>query len=208
MNITHILEDSFAYTKDAVWGKWTKWLLLIVFCIIFPLFMGYIAEILRAKKPAPELENWGKLFIDGLKMFAVLIVYSIPVIIIALISGIAIFALSPMLWTYATAGFIFLAAVGIIVSLFANIGIIRLVRTEKIVEAFNFKEINERIARIGWLNYILAMIILFAVLFVIQTIIASIPAIGGIINFVLTPLYGIFFARYLCLVHDSPEIQA
>ncbi|MEM0316329.1 MAG: DUF4013 domain-containing protein, partial [Archaeoglobaceae archaeon] len=71
MNYAQMFEDSFEYVKDALWGKWIKWLLLIVCIIIFPLFFGYVMEILRGKKPSPELETWGKLFIDGLKFLVV-----------------------------------------------------------------------------------------------------------------------------------------
>jgi hypothetical protein len=209
MNIVGILEDSFAYAKDAIWGKWIKWLLLIVFCIIFPLFLGYVAEILRGRKPAPELENWGKMFIDGLKIFVAVIIYAIPVIVVAFISGISTFLiLNPFTAFAAFTGFIAVIIVAIIVGIFATIGIIRLARTGKVEEAFNFSEINQRINSIGWANYILALIILQVVLLIIQTIIAHIPAIGGIINFVLTPFYGIFSARYLCLIYDYPETRS
>ena len=181
MNIVGILEDSFAYAKDAIWGKWIKWLLLIVFCIIFPLFLGYVAEILRGRKPAPELENWGKMFIDGLKIFVAVIIYAIPVIVVAFISGISTFLiLNPFTAFAAFTGFIAVIIVAIIVGIFATIGIIRLARTGKVEEAFNFSEINQRINSIGWANYILALIILQVVLLIIQTIIAHIPAIGEV----------------------------
>ncbi|MCS7145026.1 MAG: DUF4013 domain-containing protein, partial [Archaeoglobaceae archaeon] len=85
MNYGKMFEDSFEYTKNAVWGKWIKWLLLIVFCIIFPLILGYMMEIMRRREPAPELENLEKFFVDGIKLFLVMIIYAIPLIILILL---------------------------------------------------------------------------------------------------------------------------
>ena len=59
MDIGKTLNDSLEYAKDAVWGKWVRWLLLIISSIIFPLMLGYELEMYRGKKPAPEPENWG-----------------------------------------------------------------------------------------------------------------------------------------------------
>jgi len=36
MDYTRLLGDSFDYTKEALWGRWTRWLLLLVSTIIFP----------------------------------------------------------------------------------------------------------------------------------------------------------------------------
>ncbi len=32
--------DSFEYAKEGLVGKWAKWILLIISCIIFPLMHG------------------------------------------------------------------------------------------------------------------------------------------------------------------------
>uniref|UniRef100_UPI00272EB6AC DUF4013 domain-containing protein n=1 Tax=Methanoculleus sp. TaxID=90427 RepID=UPI00272EB6AC len=67
MDYGNMLSDSFGYTKDAVWGKWVQWILLVISTIIFPVIMGYMVRIYSGVKPAPELEGWVGLFIDGLK---------------------------------------------------------------------------------------------------------------------------------------------
>src|SRR5512136_355905 len=85
MDLGQILNESYEYTREALWGKWEKWILLVISAIIFPLLMGYSMEMLRGKKPAPPLENWGKLFIDGLKLLVTGIIYAIPVIILAVV---------------------------------------------------------------------------------------------------------------------------
>ena len=47
-----MLGDSIEYAKDAVWGKWVRWILLVISTIIFPLILGYMMEVYRGKKPA------------------------------------------------------------------------------------------------------------------------------------------------------------
>lgn len=207
MNYSHIFEDSFEYVKDALWGKWVRWLLLIVCTIIFPLFLGYIMEIMRGKKPAPELENWGRLFVDGLKFFVVAIIYSIPVIIVlALFAGATMFTMmiNPTLflgWMFI--GMAIANVVAFIVLIFASIALVRFSRMQSFEEAFNFKAIFEHIEKIGWVKYLLGLLLVFVAIMVVNYIIQLIPFIGGLLNFILNPAYGIFFARFITLLYDS-----
>src|SRR5512139_814829 len=85
MDIGQMLTESYEYAKEALWEQWGKWILLIISAIIFPLLMGYTMEVMRGKKPAPPLENWWKLFVDGLKLFVVGIIYALPVILLAIV---------------------------------------------------------------------------------------------------------------------------
>jgi hypothetical protein len=52
-----IIEDSFGYAKEGLAGKWGTWALLIVSCMIFPLYLGYILRIFRGANPSPPLDN-------------------------------------------------------------------------------------------------------------------------------------------------------
>jgi len=183
-----MLDDSFSYAKEGVVGKWKHWLLLIVCLIIFPLILGYIVRIYRGEKPAPELKEWGTLFVDGLKLLAVSLIYALPIILLA------IAAFLPLITTCISAGALstnfatmtdaqaeqwltshpeILSAAGlmlilllvtvivaIIISIFSFIGTVRFARTGKMGEGFNFSEILAQIRRIGWLHYIAALIII------------------------------------------------
>lgn len=215
MEIGKSLGDSLEYAKEAVWGKWSRWILLIISTIIFPLILGYTMEIYRGKKPAPELEHWGKLFIDGLKLIVAQIIWAIPVIIIAiLVIGGSVLALmsnpssAAMMAAFAAMamGIIILVIVAFIVTLFSIIGVIRMARTERFGEAFNFSAILAKIRAIGWGSYIIALIVLWIVVFIIAMILGllvSIPFIGWLIYLFLMVPFIIFEARYLTLVYES-----
>ena len=230
MEYGSIIGESIEYAKEAVWEKWTKWILLVVSTIIFPLLLGYVMEIYRGTKPAPELEHWGKLFIDGLKLIAAWIVYMLPVIaVLVVFGGWALFSaiqqaamtgnpdffasnpelLMPLIATFLF-GMLIAVILAILISIIAYIGIIRMAREERFGEAFNFSAIFETIRKIGWGRYILALIILVVVVMVFGIILAlimAIPYIGWLIYLVLLPLLSIFQARYLAQVYDAGEKQ-
>jgi hypothetical protein len=212
MDIGKALSESLEYAKDAVWGKWTRWVLLIISSIIFPLILGYELEVYRGKKPAPEPENWGKLFIDGIKLLVIEIIYLIPTFIILFLSiGAAVLAVtSPTaamgLWGSFAAGILITLIVAFITGLFMAMGVIRFARTGSMGEAFNFTAILDRIGKIGWGSYILALIVVTVVAGIIGFILSVIPFIGWILMLIAAPALAIFVARFVTLLYDSvPE---
>ena len=83
MDYGTMVGESFEYAKEAVAGKWNKWLMLIIATILLGIpLMGYAMKVLRGEKPAPEVEDWGTLFIDGIKYLIVALIYAIPLIIV------------------------------------------------------------------------------------------------------------------------------
>jgi Sec-independent protein secretion pathway component TatC len=227
MEYGKMLGDSIEYAKDAVWGKWVRWILLVISTIIFPLILGYMMEVYRGKKPAPEMEHWGKLFVDGLKLFVAGLIYAIPVIIILIVFiGGSIISVMPLLqgnpdmmvtnpeaFMGALAGIligiIIAIIVGFIIGLISTIGMVRLARTDRFGEAFNFSAILTTIRTIGWGTYIVALIVLFIVAFIfalILNIIMAIPFIGWLIYLFLLPLLILFEARFITQVYESGEV--
>jgi hypothetical protein len=215
MDFGNMLGDSFAYAKDAVVGKWMQWLLLVIATIILCIpLLGYSLKVLRGEKPAPEVTDWGTLFIDGIKYMIVSLIYAIPTLIIFFVTiGAGVVAMAgqdPAELMGAIGGmlfgFIVVAIVGILTMIFATIGIIRFARTGSMGEAFNFKEISATIGKIGWGPYIIALIVMIVVVIVIEiilSIIGMIPILGMIINLVFIAPVMIFQSRYLCQVYDS-----
>jgi hypothetical protein len=214
-----MLGDSFGYAKDAVWEKWGKWFLLFVSMILFPLYFGYLMEVYRGKTPAPELEDWVTLFIDGIKFLIVEIIYGIPALIVGAIffgGSIALMASGSDAGAAAGIGAMFLGilaimVVGFLVGLIAAFGFIRFARTGSFGEAFNISAILAHIGAVGWGSYLVALIVLWvamAVIGLVITVIMMIPFIGWLIAFLLSPVFGIFGARYMTLIYDSAPAPA
>lgn len=217
MEFGKILGDSFEYAKEGLVGKWAKWILLIISCIIFPLIMGYSVRVYRGEKPSPELKEWGSMFIDGIKLFVINLIYAIPVVIIGFAAiGSAGFAFFTVLATTnpdpnavmgllggVLFGLIILILVTIIIELIAVIGTVRFARTGRMGEAFNFSAISSTIGRIGIGGYIVALIILGIIVTVVEGVLWEIPYVGKLLLVIVSPFIALFSARFVTLVYES-----
>jgi len=215
MDFGKMVGDSFEYAKEAVVGKWNKWLMLIIATILLALpLMGYALKVLRGEKPAPEVADWGTLFIDGIKVFIVSLIYAIPLIIVGFIVGAASAAAimsgnySAMMAAFGAMalGVLVMFVLGVIIAVFEVIGIVRFARTGSIGEAFNISAILATINKIGWVPYIIALIVLMIVAIIIAIIVGiltMIPFLGIIIYVCLIAPITLLFARYICLLYDS-----
>jgi hypothetical protein len=123
-------------------------------------------------------------------------------------------------------GFVLLMfLVEIAVGLIVPVASIRFARTTSFSEAFNVGAILEYIGKIGWINYILALILIALIIGIPIAIlvfgfillsgitmfmfkISSIAILGFIIALIiiiltLVPLFAVFQARYMTRVYDS-----
>lgn len=236
MDYGSILTDSFSYAKDAVWCNAKRWFLLLVCLIIFPFILGYIVRIYRGVKPAPELEQWGSMFVDGLKLLCVQLIYAAPVILLIIAAFLPFFStlFASGLFTENTTTMSeaqieqffgshpeILSALGtmiillvlavilaIVIGIFSFIGSVRFARTGSIAEGFNFSAILATIRKIGWINYLLALIVIGVIGMVygfLMNLVMMIPFIGFIIWFLLYPPFILFGGRYASLVYDEGE---
>ncbi|MDG6256168.1 MAG: DUF4013 domain-containing protein [Methanomicrobiaceae archaeon] len=214
MEIGEMLGDSFEYTREGLMGKWKKWLLLIICYIIFPLIGGYVVRIYKGARPAPEVDDWVGMFIDGIKLLIIGFVYALPVLLVGavLIGGsVLAFSTGDSAANVAGVGMLLLGLLvvfilAILISLIATLGMVRFARKDSMGEAFNFGAIMETIGNIGWVEYIIALIVLWIVMLVVQFILGffmSIPLIGWIIGLFIGPALAIFSARYMTILYES-----
>lgn len=232
MDYGNMLRDSYAYAKDGVVGNKSKWLMLIIATILFELpLMGYLMKVFRAEKPAPEVHDWGTLFIDGIKWLIVAIIYCIPLLIVYVLAiavvGAAVFIGDSDAMTGAMVGAGLLLGIialllYIITVLLLPIAAVRFARTGRIGAALQFKEVIAQIKRIGWISYIIALIIgsivigipvaivwfiLMALMIGLTMIVAELSllvmVLAAIIFLALMPLISVFMARYITQIYDS-----
>ncbi len=238
MDYGNVLNDAFGYTKEGIFGRADRWmkLILAIICIGIPM-NGYVMRIYRGAVPAPEVDQWGTLFIDGLKLVVVGIIYAIPMMIIwAFLYGSMLLAVmaanmqAVQNWSPNLGLTLVLYIVEIIVGILMPIAAIRFARMGSFSEAFNFGAILETIKKIGWINYIIALILVTIVIAIpICIIIFGLIILGGIsivmlgggsgaligfiaaailIILILAPLFSVFQARYMTRVYDSAAPEA
>jgi hypothetical protein len=240
MDFGAMLDDAFAFTKQGVFENANRWLKLIlaILCLGIPL-NGYVMRIYRGEHPAPEVDNWGTLFVDGLKLMIVGLIYTIPVFIIWAIAYGSIFlaALSGSNghmnsatmsgWSPNIGLVLLMYLVEIVLGLIVPVASIRFARTNTFSGAFNVGAIFGYIGKIGWINYIIALILVALVIGIpICILVFGFILIGGITMFMfkadsiailgfilalviiiltLAPLFTVFQARYMTRVYDSAK---
>jgi len=216
MDFSTMIGDAFEYTKEALVGKWARWLILIIGSIIFPIVLGYGLRIYRGARTPPDTDDLVGLFVDGIKLFIVELIWAIPVIIVAVIvfggSGVLMMSGSDAAVAAGIGGmllgFLVVMIVGIIIGLFAAISAVRFARTDSFGEAFNFSAILAHIGRIGWGSYVFSVVVLVVVLALVNAVLGLIPVLGWLLSLVLAPAFSIFAARYITQIYDSAPAPA
>jgi hypothetical protein len=205
------------FSWDLIPWKEIAVLVIAAFLLSF-ILSGYLARIYRGATTPPEFDNWGPLYIDGIKIAVTGFLWLIPVLLaFALVVAFGILGFSHGSPLSGAPGiglvivFLILAIVlAIIAILYSMMGIIRCARTGCIREGIRFTAITETLRSIGWVNYVVALIVLFVigiVFFVILSIISLIPYLGEIIQLIFIPVYTVFSARYMTRVYEQAQPQ-
>lgn len=203
-------------------------MIILAIILTLPLF-GYVVRIYRGETPAPEVNNWGSLFADGLKLLVILFIYAIPVLILAfaLLASVIVTMIPylPQLMDTSQSmiipdtmmgligaaifGVMIIILVALIIWLIEATAVVRFARTNSIGEAFNFGAIFARIGKIGVGSYIVALIIQAIIVGIIMFILRIIPYnIGSFLMLIVAPIILLFQGRYLCLLYDSAGEEA
>ncbi|MGB9199977.1 DUF4013 domain-containing protein [Methanobacterium sp.] len=226
MEIGEIISNAVKYPSY----DWKKVIILgilfILSFIIIGIFFvfGYYLRIVKSTiagiDELPEFEDWGNMFIDGLKVLVVNFIYLlIPgiIIFVGVFTSIAsLAATNTSIYTAPTSFFALIGITGIIgiilaliFALFAHIAIANMALNDEIGAAFRFNEIRDKIKMIGWGKYItwyIFMLITGFVVGLIASILNIIPLIGTIIALlVIYPYFVMFYSRSLGLIFVSSD---
>jgi hypothetical protein len=212
MDIGEIISDSIKYpTSD-----WVKVLVLgVIFLISFliiPIFIayGYIFRMIKATLAGldelPEFDEIGEMFVDGLKILVVGIVYAIPVIIIGLIVNLIFGSFSSTTTTDLSAGMFWALMIGNIVYFIVAliVGLIAIMAIANMAyyngdlgAAFRFGEILDYISRIGWGKYLVVYIVVAIIGIIIYLVAAFIGLLLLVVGIIITlPLAAAFISMF------------
>ena len=225
MNILENFSQSKIYTRQLLGLPISKLLILIVLSII-PLInfiiIGYCGEVLKKGKsndlPAsPENgRDLIKLFIQGLKIVLVGLIYTIPVVVVGaattatMISNFSTGQAAKSLVTGSMigGGIIVAAAVIVIYGVFVPLGVMHMLRNQKFSKAFAFSEIINILKTIGIPKYItwglgilIIELVIAIVVLVISIVTVIIPFFGAIIASIISIFMGIFMNRSLITLY-------
>jgi len=192
---------------------WPELLALTIagFLLLIVLY-GFTTRLYRGTAP-PVFDAWGSLYLDGIKLLIVNILWFIPFVILSIVLLVFLFPLvfligpdSIALWVVCMVAVLLVAFMPLIIAfLYSTLGSVHYARTGSIREGIRFSAINRMIRAMGWGTYILAMVILLvaAVFFgIVQSVLAQIPVGGWVIQLVLSPVILVFTARYISRVYD------
>jgi hypothetical protein len=208
--------DGAKFNWEAV--PWGQVALLVLLGIIFSFFLsGYMVRIYRGTKPAPDFTGWAELFVDGIKLAVVWFLWVLPLFIVLAAGAalaIAFFVVSPgaeMNWTILGI-LLLLVLVEIVllvcVVLFGILGAVRFARTGSILEGIHVSAILTTIRSIGWVSYLISLLVIAVVCIIyaiITAVLSVIPYIGWVLVMIVAPFFSIFIARYFTLVYDHGE---
>jgi hypothetical protein len=181
-------------------------LLAIIGLLFAFLAQGYAYRNLKfslesISKP-PEFNNWVQMFVDGIKVFIVFIVYIIPatLILVFVLSSIAI----TILYLIIIAPILAMA-----IAHMAN-------NSSKISYAFSFREIINKIGSIGWGNfikwYLVNIIILILISFIVVPLTMFLIKLNDVIgiylnlifiSLILAPYIYLYISRSIALFYKS-----
>ena len=210
------ITDGATFNWEAL--PWAQVALLVLLGIIFSFFLsGYMVRIYRGTKPAPDFTGWTELFVDGIKLAIVWFLWVLPVLIILAVGvalAIAFFVVSPgteMNWTIL--GILLLLVlveimVLVCVVLFGILGAVRFARTGSIREGIHASAILATIRTIGWVSYLISLLVIAVACIIyalITAVLSVIPYIGWVLVMIVAPFFSIFIARYFTLVYDHGE---
>jgi hypothetical protein len=216
--------DSLNYTK-LLFNDLKRLITLMILAVIPVInfaFLGYLGNIMKQPKDSkqlPKIGDYPELWIQGLKMGIVSIVYMIvPLCIIMMGYDIfGIFSFINIRGSAATVVMLVGALIMLGVSIILAMALVKLVKHgNNINEAFVFGELMERVKKVGWVPCILGAFvialttgIIFYILNVALSrlaggVIFSVPALA-VTALLLLPILGTFIARSATLTYLEGE---
>jgi hypothetical protein len=234
LDIGNVISDSLRYPTS----NWSKvailGILFLLSIFIIPLFLalGYMFKVITSSykglNELPDFQEFTEMLVDGFKIFIVYLIYTLPTMIIGILSFISLWSsINSMIYitqingTVLTPDMIFnvlggTALIGLIIAglytliiypiLAVAIGNMAFFNGE-FGAAFRFDEILNVISQIGWVDIIIWYIVIIIVgltIWIIGSLLAIIPILGWLILiFFVYPYIYLFYARAIAWLYSS-----
>ena len=229
MDVGQISSDAIKYPLADFKKILILGIVLILSFLIIPgfLYLGYLFRVLKTtlggSDELPEFGEWREMFLDGFRVFVVLLVYTIVPITLILIglwtSLISIISTPniganelPSISLGVISSISILGGIlAIIISFLIPIILTNMADYGELKYAFNFNKLIQKISEIGWVDYFIWYIVMLIIWYVTATIafLLIFPLIIGIllVPLVLYPYITLFFARSTALVYVYGGIE-
>ncbi len=221
MSINVELNEAWQYTKSLFTRLKDLAVLIVVMCI--PLvdlaIAGYYTRILGDKsssKTPPKFENFKELFLAGLKLAVVFIVWFIIVaIVINIYGGISMaWVGDPSEYVKSLLSLFVFGVTLFAVSIFGVISIVHMFKQKSFKKAFAIKELLSKIAQIGWARYIVFLVYVYVTVYVLS-LVMLLPVSHGIVAMLINVIIFaalsvvpvILFVRTMSNLYDNATPQ-
>ena len=230
-----------------------EWVLGIIALAIILLVRGYLLRVIKSSlngvAELPEFNRWTDMLKDGVKLSIVAFVYSIPAILIIIVFAILSYTSNPIIVTNTLSGatvwfliggtglqalqvwagtwFIIPVLCMIIIYPIIAMALAHMANNEnKLLTAFQFRELVQIIAIKGWGNFIIWYIVIGILFFIlafiigapiiiftiiIHTFIRTIPLHllqDELLSLLLFPYLYMYFGRSIALFYKSDKIHS
>lgn len=231
MNISDILKDSFKFpvsnwkrflilgiiilasslfSVSNLYFGYSPYMILMIlpsYILIF-FYRGYLLRVIKVSASGdnelPGFYEWIQIFIDGLKVFLVSILYYIIPVIVLMAGFFLTFDLSSGKFGFGNLNptAMIVLSIGsllyILFTFFYDIGLANMAYQGKLEAALSFSEIKEIIRKIGWKKY-LALFIVLLLIMIVSTVISY---LAGSISLIGVIIVGILVSPYLTLISN------
>ena len=212
MLLTSLVKSSGILEGSAIHWNLIPWdeagFLIVAGLLCNFLLSGYIVRLLEGATLPPEFDNWTRLWLDGMKVHVIPLVWILVPSVLALIEyNVATGRLLPEnRWgTIPGSVMILLLLLIQLVILFIAVqygivGAVRYARTGSVREAFALNEIRKTLGRIGFVNYFLGLgVIALVWLFFnfLLGILSLVPYAGPVLALGLGPFLTVFCVRFI-----------
>lgn len=226
MDAGHVTSDALKYPLKDFKKVVILGILTILSSLLIPgfLVLGYFFKVIKSSNDSselPDFNEWITMFIDGLKVFTVLFIYSIlPAILILMGMWVALLPmltvpgegslLNPHTSISLVSG---IALIGILlqimISFIIPIALVNMAFKNDLSAAFRLKEVYVKIKEIGGVDYLIWYVIMLIIIGLLSYIsfILIFPFFIGliIVPLIVLPYLTIFLARSTTLICDADE---